>query len=143
MMKTLVVKTVVLVFLLCAPPAASALETTATVKVTQFLKTTTSWSGVPITYPTGKPEVTGLIVEIAPGGETGWHEHPTASFAYVLEGNLEVSLKNGTVKKLQAGDALPEVVNTQHNGRNVGKTPVKLIVFYAGAVGQALTAKKP
>jgi hypothetical protein len=29
-----------------------------------------------------------------------------------------------------------------HNGRAVGDVPVKLAVFYAGAVGQALTTKE-
>lgn len=35
------------------------------------LKTKTSWDGKDIEYPQGKAEVTGMIVEIAPGGETG------------------------------------------------------------------------
>lgn len=60
------------------------------------------------------------------------------SFGMGLEGTLAVDVKDGRAKYLQAGDALAEVVNTQHNGRNTGDQPVKLIVFYAGAVGQAL-----
>jgi quercetin dioxygenase-like cupin family protein len=92
-------------------------------------------------YPDGKAEITGVLVEIAPGGETGWHLHPVPSFGMILEGTLEVSLKNGSIKRLQAGDAIAEVVNTPHNGRNVGNIPVKLAVFYAGTVGQALSIK--
>jgi len=122
---------------------AVALDPTATVAVTPLLKTTTSWNGQPLTYPPGPAEVTGLQVEIAPGGETGWHQHNMPSFAFMLEGTLEVTLKDGQVKRLQAGDALAEVVNTPHNGRNVGATPVKLVVFYTGTVGQALTRKEP
>jgi quercetin dioxygenase-like cupin family protein len=61
----------------------------------------------------------------------------------VLEGTLEVTLKDGRVKRLQAGDALAEVVNTTHNGHNVGNSSVKLVVFYAGTVGQNLTVKEP
>jgi len=37
---------------------------------------------------------------------------------------------------------LAEVINTLHNGRNLGSTPVKLVVFYAGVVGQKLTVKE-
>lgn len=55
--------------------------------------------------------------------------------AMVLQGTLEVSLKNGQIKHLEAGDALAEVVNTLHNGRNVGTVPVKLAVFFLGAQG--------
>ena len=122
--------------------AALALDSSAQVKVSTVLKTETSWDGKPIVYPSGKPEVSGLIVEIAPGGQTGWHLHPVPSFAFILEGELDVEQKNGSVKHVKAGDAFVEVVNTLHNGRNVGTVPVKLVVFYPGAVGEKLTIKE-
>lgn len=122
---------------------AVALDPTATVRVTPLLTTTTSWNGQPLAYPAGPAEITGLRVEIGPGGETGWHQHPVPSFGFVLEGTLEVTLKDGQVKRLNPGDALAEVVNTTHNGRNVGLAPVKIVVFYAGTPGQPLTVKVP
>ena len=122
--------------------AAFALEQSATVKVEPLLKTEASWDGKPIHYPSGPAEVTGMLIEIAPGAETGWHLHPVPSFAMVLQGELEVRLKTGAVKRLKAGEALAEVVDTLHNGRNVGAGPVKLVVFYVGAKGQPLTAKE-
>jgi quercetin dioxygenase-like cupin family protein len=121
---------------------AFALDQSASVKVTKLLQSPSSWNGAALAYPGGQAEVTSLLIEIAPGGETGWHMHPVASFAYILEGELEVSLKDGSVKRLSAGEALAEVVNTMHNGRNVGKGPVKLVVFYAGAAGSTLTVKE-
>jgi quercetin dioxygenase-like cupin family protein len=126
------------------PLGALAIEPSQSVKVTQLLKTTTSWNGAPIKYPEGQAEVTSLMVEIAPGGETHWHEHPVPSFGYLLEGSLEVSLVDGKKKLLKPGEALAEVIATAHNGRNVGTTPVKLIVFYAGAVDkQPLSVPRP
>lgn len=125
------------------PLYVGALDPGAAVKVTPLLKTTTSWNGQLLAYPAGQAEVTGLLVEIAPGAETGWHEHPVPSFGLLLEGELEVTLKEGRVKRLHAGEALAEVVDTLHNGRNVGSEPVKIMVFYAGAVGQPLTRKAP
>lgn len=121
---------------------AFSLEQAASVKVSEVLKAENSWDGKPIVYPEGKPEITVMFIEIAPGGETNWHLHPVPSFAVVLNGELEVQLKNGVVKRLKSGEALAEVVNTLHNGRNVGSVPVKLVVFYAGVVGQKLTAKE-
>ncbi|MBI5918212.1 MAG: cupin domain-containing protein [Nitrosomonadales bacterium] len=114
----------------------------AKVKVTQLMKTTQSWDGKPLTYPAGQAEVTGLIVEIAPGAETGWHLHPVPSFALLLEGSLEVLLEDGRIRRLEAGDSLAEVVSTWHNGRSVGTVPVRIVVFYTGAVGQPLTVKR-
>ncbi len=125
------------------PLHAFALDQSVAVKVTELLKATNSWDDKPIVYPDGKAEITGLLVEIAPGAETGWHLHPIPSFGMVLEGTLEVTLKDGRVKALQAGDALAEVVNTTHNGHNIGNVPVKLVVFYAGTFGQNLTIKEP
>jgi quercetin dioxygenase-like cupin family protein len=126
------------------PFAAQAIEPSQTVKVTQLLKTTQSWNGAPIRYPEGQAEITSLMIEIAPGGETRWHEHPVPSFGLLLEGSLEVSLADGRKKLMKAGEALAEVIATAHNGRNVGTTPVKLIVFYAGAVGkQPLSVPRP
>jgi quercetin dioxygenase-like cupin family protein len=121
---------------------ARALEPSAAIKTTTLMKTSSSWDGTPIAYPSGQAEITGLLVEIAPGGETGWHLHPVPSFGVLLEGELEVRLKDGAVRRLKPGDTLAEVVNTLHNGRNVGTTPLKLVVFYAGVVGQPLSVKE-
>jgi quercetin dioxygenase-like cupin family protein len=128
-----------IVLMLCFTPGAYALEVTPAVKVTPLLRTTTSWDGAPIAYPRGPAEITGMIIELAVGGETGWHEHPVPSFALVLEGTLEVTLRDGRKNLLSAGQALVEVVDTAHNGRNVGNRPVKLVVFYAGEAGKGLT----
>jgi quercetin dioxygenase-like cupin family protein len=136
-------RAVILFICLSFPLSAFALDQSAAVQVTSLLKTTNSWDDKPIVYPDGKAEITGLLVEIAPGAETGWHLHPIPYFGMVLEGTLEVTLKDGRVNHLQAGDALAEVVNTPHNGHNVGNIPVKLVVFYAGTVEKALSIKEP
>ena len=120
---------------------ALALEETPAVKVMPLVKTTSSWTGKPIAYPDGQAEITAMVIEIAPGAETGWHAHPVPSFAMVLEGTLEVTLKDGQTKRMASGEALVEVIDTLHNGRNVGKGTVRLVVFYAGAVGVPLTVK--
>jgi quercetin dioxygenase-like cupin family protein len=126
------------------PLGARAIEPSQAVKVTQLLKTTQSWNGAPIKYPQGQAEITSLLIEIAPGGETNWHEHPVPSFGFLLEGTLEVSLADGRKQLMKAGEALTEVIATPHNGRNVGTTPLKLIVFYAGAVDkQPLSVQRP
>ena len=122
---------------------AVALEASKAVQVKPLLKTTTSWNGKQIVWPQGKAELTALRVEIAPGAETAWHTHSVPSFAVMLEGTLEVRLEDGRTKRLQAGDVLAEVVDTKHAGRNIGKGPVKLVVFYTGVQGKPHTAKVP
>jgi quercetin dioxygenase-like cupin family protein len=128
--------------LLFASFDATALDPAEGVSVTPLAKETASWDGKPIVYPGGQAEVTALLVEVAPGAQTGWHCHLVPSFAYLLEGTLELALDDGRTKRLQAGDALAEVVSRLHNGRNVGSTPVKLVVFYTGAAGLPLSVKQ-
>ena len=134
-------KLLCLIMLAFTLPYAYALDQTDVIQVHTILKAQSSWDGKTLEYPTGQAEITGMIVEIAPGAETGWHLHAVPSFGMVLEGELEVQLKDGKTKYLKSGEALAEVVNTLHNGRNVGSIPVKLIVFYAGVVGQKLSEK--
>ena len=76
----------------CCPSPRMRSSPAPTVKVTPLLKTTQTWNGAPIKYPEGQAEITSLMIEIAPGGETKWHEHPVPSFGVLLEGTLEVSL---------------------------------------------------
>jgi quercetin dioxygenase-like cupin family protein len=122
---------------LSASHALFAIETSEAVKVTPVLKASQSWDGALLQYPKGQAEITGVRIEIAPGGETGWHLHPVPSFGVMLQGQLEIKLKNGKKNVVKAGDALAEVVNTAHSGKNIGTEPVLLLIFYAGAVGQA------
>lgn len=133
-------RALVLLLATLALPAA-ALDGIPNVKSTPVLKSTTSWDGQALAWPAGTAEGSMLIVEIAPGQETGWHSHPVPSFAYVLAGELEVALEDGRTHRIAAGQALAEVVGRKHNGRNVGSGPVKLLVFYAGAQGVGLTQK--
>lgn len=130
--------------LLCLLPVLSvAHDDQATLKVVPLLKTQTTWDGAAIVYPQLPAEVTALWIEVAPGAETGWHFHEVPSFAYMVEGGLVVTTRTGLVKHLNAGEAMAEVVGTIHNGRNVGEVPAKLVVFYAGKPGVALSRKAP
>jgi quercetin dioxygenase-like cupin family protein len=128
---------------LSLPFLVQALDNSDAVKVTPLSKTSASWDGKPTVYPAGPAEVTSLIVELAAGAQTGWHEHPVPSFAYVMEGELEVTREGGATKVLHAGETLAEVVGTLHNGRALGAKPVKLLVLYTGAAGQKLTIAHP
>jgi len=112
------------------------------IKVHPLLKTTITTDGRKLSYPkTDMPEVTVVIVEISAGGETGWHTHPVPVYAYVLAGELAVETDGGEKHSFKEGDAIVEVVNTVHNGRNAGKTPVRLVVFYTGVEGSPNTIR--
>lgn len=106
------------------------------VSATILKKSSVTGNGQKIVYPvTDKAEVTAIRVELAEGAETGWHSHPVPVYAYVLNGELDVELDGGQVVSYRAGDAIIEVLNTLHNGRNRGPDTVRLAVFYTGIEG--------
>ena len=105
-------------------------------------KTSVTENGRKISYPqTDRAEVSAMTVELAPGAETGWHEHPVPVYAYVMAGTLSVELEGSKQLSFGAGDAVIEVVDTMHNGKNNGTEPVKLAVFYLGIEGTANVIK--
>ena len=132
------------VFVFGTQHIAVAADYDSGVKATQILKTTTTTGNYPLKYlNTEKPEITVMKVEIAPGAETGWHSHPVPLYAYVLQGDLTVEVKGGNTYHFTAGDAIVEVVNIPHNGKNLGTTPVVLIAFYTGETDTPNTVAQP
>ncbi len=97
--------------------------------------------GEKIVYPTKTPaKVTSVIVTLEPGKETGWHTHGAPLFAYVMRGDLEIHYKGHPTKTFKPGDSLLEAMMVEHNGRNTGKDPVRILVVFMGAEGVANTS---
>lgn len=131
-----------LLTVLVFPAPARAEEYQGAVASTVALKTTKTAAGQPIAYPTGGPgEVTATTVTIAPGAETGWHTHHVPVYAWVVAGTLAVEYAGAPPVTLKAGEPLVEAVGIPHNGRNAGKEPVKLLVFYTGIEGKETVSK--
>lgn len=112
-------------------------------KVRTLLKTLTNSGGQKIKYPRkGPAEITMLLIEMAPGEQTGWHQHPVPLFGYMISGALTIEMTDGTKRIHRAGKAATEVVNLAHNGMNRGRKPCRIVVFVAGAKGVPLVIKK-
>jgi quercetin dioxygenase-like cupin family protein len=129
-----------LVMMLCCN--AMALDATA-VSVDMLAKTGSSWDGNPLpSYPAGDPEITILKIAVPPGTQLPLHLHPVINAGVLTEGELTVVTQTGKVLHLKAGDAIVEVVNTWHYGKNEGDLPAEIIVFYAGVVDSPITVKE-
>ena len=101
--------------------------------VQPLLQTTINSLGQSIAYPReGTPEVTALLVEMAPGEETGWHQHPVPLLGYLLAGELTVYQISGEKRVVRTGEVSLESVDVVHNGVNEGTVPLKMIVFVVG-----------
>lgn len=122
-----------------ALPAQASETASASVASTPLLQATTTWAGQPLEIPQGPVAVTAMEIRLAPGAETGWHSHPVPSMAYILDGELEITLEDGRKQRASKGQALVEVAELIHNGRNVGTEPVRLVVFYVAPPDTALS----
>jgi quercetin dioxygenase-like cupin family protein len=128
-------------YLTTSRAGAQSLPYAPTIKVTRVLQTSTDSLGHPITYTsTKKPEVTMLFVEIPPGAQTGWHIHPVQGYAYIISGRLAVESRYGT-HIFQAGQGVVEPTGILHNGKNIGKEPVKLVVVFTGERNKPVVVK--
>jgi len=117
---------------------------TKQIAVTTLLRATRTASGQPIAYPvTGSPEVTAVLVEIPPGAQTGWHQHPYPCYAYILSGKLILEVKGQKPREIVAGEALVEAVNATHRGTNKGTEPVRLVMFVTEEADKPFTVRVP
>lgn len=97
--------------------------------------------GEPIAYPAGKPKLTGAILTLQPGAETGWHTHPAIPAGILLDGELTVDYGDKGKKTFKKGDSVIETSATPHNGKNTGTEPMRLFVIFVGAEGLQNTLK--
>ncbi len=110
-------------------------------KSTTVLQTTTTAVGQPIQFPQSRSQFTGVVIEIAPGGEVGRHMHPVPNFVYVLEGEITIEAEGHPARTYSPGQSFVESVNTWHNGINRGSAPLKILVVFAGEEGKPVTVR--
>lgn len=114
------------------------------VQVETLAKSGRSWDGASLpAYPAGRPEITVLRIRIPPGTQLPLHKHPVINAGVLTSGELTVLAKTGQTLHLKAGDALVELVDTWHYGRNDGDVPAEIVVFYAGTENAPITVRDP
>jgi quercetin dioxygenase-like cupin family protein len=113
------------------PPPAGPVGLT----LTPVLQTGTTFTGQPNRFPQGDNQLVAVLAEVAPGGQVGRHLHPHPLFVYILEGTLTIEMEGHGAHAFRAGEGLAEVVNTWHNGRNLGTGPVRFLIVFAAQEG--------
>jgi quercetin dioxygenase-like cupin family protein len=90
--------------------------------------------------------LTGQVVEIEPGGQTGRQRHLVPSYIYVLEGNLTTNSDGGPigtsgVQYHAAGQSYMDAPGVWHNHSNSGTVPVKYLLLLISTPSGPLTEK--
>lgn len=76
----------------------------------------------------GAPNFVMRVIEIKPGGNTPFHQHPQEHEVYMLEGKGEVRGPDGaTPSSLEPGDVALVFPQEEHQFVNTGDTTLKMI----------------
>jgi quercetin dioxygenase-like cupin family protein len=109
----------------------------------KLAETSQSWDGSTLpAYPTGTPKVTVLKITISPKTQLDMHKHPIINVGVLTKGELTVVKESGETLKLQAGEAIVELVDAYHYGVNEGDSEAEIIVFYAGDENSPVSIKR-
>lgn len=87
---------------------------------------------------TGK-HVVQARAEFQPGVASGRHTHPGEEVAYVLEGQLEVTIEGKPVLVVKAGETFFIPSGAVHEGKNIGSTVAKVLGTYVVDKGKPLS----
>ncbi|HXG15898.1 MAG TPA: cupin domain-containing protein [Calidithermus sp.] len=90
--------------------------------------------------------LTGQIVEIEPGGQTGRQRHLVPSYIYVLEGVLTTESEGGPVgvagvQYHAQGQSYMDAVGVWHNHKNATDKPVRYLLLLISTPGGSTTQK--
>jgi len=75
-------------------------------------------------------EVVIRLLEFPPGSAASPHTHPGDEFAFVLQGTLETIAEGRETRRVSTGDTFHNSRGIIHQARNVGDTPVRLVVTF-------------
>jgi quercetin dioxygenase-like cupin family protein len=90
-------------------------------------------------------EIQVVTVSYAPGAVDAIHRHDAHVVAYVLEGEIEMQVRGGTLQRLGPGQVFYESPEDVHTvSRNASKTkPAKFVVFFIKNEGAPILTPAP
>jgi len=74
-----------------------------------------------------------IVYEIAPGGHLGWHTDATEETQYIIAGEGELRMDDGSYA-VGPGSVFVLPTNVRHDLANVGKEPLRAVAFFSSAM---------
>jgi quercetin dioxygenase-like cupin family protein len=93
----------------------------------------------PVTVPAA---LSGQVVDLAPGGQTGTQRNLVPSFLYVIQGTLAIDTKGGPIgisgmQYHTEGQSYSAPVGTWYNVTNATQEPARYLLLFVGPPGGA------
>ena len=86
-----------------------------------------AWKQLPLGSRDGAPVYSYRVFTVEPGGYTPYHQHPYEHMNYVIEGSGALVNEKGEETILKAGDFALVNPDENHQYRNKGDVPFKMI----------------
>jgi quercetin dioxygenase-like cupin family protein len=81
----------------------------------------------------GAEQSSTIVYEIEPGGRLGWHTDATEETQYIIAGNGELRMEDGTYK-VGPGSVFVLPTNVRHDLANTGKDTLRAVAFFSAAM---------
>lgn len=90
-------------------------------------------------------EIEVITVDYAPGAVDAVHRHDAHAVVYVLEGEIEMQVRGGALRRLGPGQIFYESPEDVHTvSRNPSRTkPAKFVVFFIKNEGERILTHVP
>ncbi len=83
-------------------------------------------------------EIVQVLTEIPAGVESGWHQHPGEEVGYILQGTVEMQIKDQETLILHKGEGFLMPPRTPHNALDLGPDTGMMLSCYIVEVGVPL-----
>lgn len=93
------------------------------------------WNGAFVLYGgAGTTQSSTIVYEIEPGGRLGWHTDATEETQYILAGQGELQLEDGSVHHVGPGSVFVLPTPMRHDLVNNGSETLRAVAFFAAAM---------
>ena len=75
-----------------------------------------------------------IVYEIEPGKRLGWHTDATEETQYIIAGNGELHMEDGSVHRVSPGSVFVLPTPVKHDLVNVGNETLRAVAFFAAAM---------
>lgn len=93
------------------------------------------WNGAFVLYGgAGTTQSSTIVYEIEPGGRLGWHTDATEETQYIIAGQGELQLEDGSVHRVGPGSVFVLPTPMRHDLVNNGSETLRAVAFFAAAM---------
>ena len=93
------------------------------------------WAGAFAAYGGhGTTTSSTIVYEIEPGGRLGWHTDATEETQYIIAGNGELHMEDGSTHPVGPGSVFAIPTPIKHDLVNAGNETLRAVAFFAAAM---------